>query len=116
MDALIRYPATVTRADKLLLEKIRHEVQQYAAVASDALMYSILDDDQQHYAVLLIPDYPREFVSPVVFARVDGDKIIIEHDSTDKPLVDALMINAGIPREQIILAYQGEHLSEQSET
>jgi hypothetical protein len=44
-------------------------------------------------------------------ARVVGDKIIIEEDrSFDKPLHEALMGNAGIPREQIILAYAGESL------
>ena len=37
------------------------------------------------------------------------EKIIIEEDTTtDKPLYDALMFNAHIPREQIILAYAGE--------
>jgi sulfur carrier protein ThiS len=33
--------------------------------------------------------------------------VIIEYDGTDKPLLDALL-QRGIPREQIVLAYQGE--------
>jgi hypothetical protein len=41
-------------------------------------------------------------------ARVVGDKIFIDEDTTDKPLYEALMANAGIPREQIVLAYAGE--------
>jgi hypothetical protein len=41
-------------------------------------------------------------------ARVVGDSIVIEVDTTDKPLVDALTGNQNIPREKIILAYAGE--------
>jgi hypothetical protein len=36
-----------------------------------------------------------------------GDKIIIDEDRNDEPFYTAL-IEAGIPREQIILAYAGE--------
>ena len=43
-------------------------------------------------------------------ARVVGDYVVIEEDSTDKPLVDALMMNGDVQREKIILAYQGEAL------
>jgi hypothetical protein len=35
--------------------------------------------------------------------------VIVEVDNTDKPLVDAL-VQQGIPREQIVLAYAGETL------
>lgn len=48
----------------------------------------------------------------VVLARVVGDYVVIDQDTTDKPLVDALMINGGIPRERIILACAGETLPE----
>jgi hypothetical protein len=39
--------------------------------------------------------------------RVLPDFVIIEHDTNNKPLVDAL-VQVGIPRERIILAYAGE--------
>ena len=45
------------------------------------------------------------FVSLLV--RLLADTIIVEHDQNDKPLVDAL-VQAGIPRSQIILTYAGE--------
>jgi hypothetical protein len=35
------------------------------------------------------------------------DRIIIDEDTTDRPLVDAL-ISAGVPREKIVLLYAGE--------
>ena len=37
--------------------------------------------------------------------------IVIERDVNDKPLVDALL-QAGIPRKQIVLAYAGEPVNE----
>lgn len=43
--------------------------------------------------------------------RIEGEYIVIDHDMNNKPLVDAL-VQAGIPREQIILAYAGEPVPE----
>ncbi len=39
--------------------------------------------------------------------RLIGDRIVIDRDNNSKPLVDALL-QAGVPREQIVLAYAGE--------
>jgi hypothetical protein len=44
-------------------------------------------------------------------ARLVGDRIIIERDVNDKPLVDAL-VEAGVPHGQIVLAYAGESTDE----
>jgi hypothetical protein len=41
-----------------------------------------------------------------------GDKVVIEEDTTDRPLVNEL-VRAGIPREQIICTYIGEKLPEE---
>jgi hypothetical protein len=116
VEIAVKRPTPVAKADKSLLAKVSHEVDLYAPGALDGICYSILDDEQQRYVALFVSDNKQEYPDVIVMARVDGDKIIIEHDSTDKPLVDALMVNAGIPREQIILAYAGETLSEKSET
>jgi hypothetical protein len=80
-----------------------------------AKLFPILDDARQTYAVIIIEDDPAARPAyVVVMARVMGDKVIIDEDrSFDKPLVDALIHNGGIPREQIILAYAGEKLPEQ---
>lgn len=95
-----------------LAEIARREVEKYVASSDNANFYSILDDQQQTYAVVVVPNTPRPFpVEIVVMARVVNDHIVIDEDTTDKPLVDALMVNGGIPREQIILAYVGEMLS-----
>jgi len=46
-------------------------------------------------------------------ARVAGDRIIVERDVNDKPLVDAL-VQAGVPRRSIVLAYAGESVTDSS--
>jgi hypothetical protein len=42
-----------------------------------------------------------------LIVRIIDEKIIIEEDRNSDPLYEAL-VQAGIPREQIILAYAGE--------
>lgn len=94
--------------DNVLTDKTRLEVGKYAAIAIKAQMLPIFDDGQRLYAVIIVPDRPRPFPARVVvMAQVVSDKVIIIEDTTDKPLVEALM-QAGIPREQIVLAYAGE--------
>jgi XisI protein len=53
----------------------------------------------------------KRLAGVVVLARIEGDFIIIEEDTTDRPLVKKL-VAAGIPREKIILAYLDETIPE----
>lgn len=89
---------------------VRQEVKKYASNGRGAniLLFAILDDEQGIYAVNAV-DYPeREDVAGVVvLARVVNNVVVIEEDMTDKKLHIALQ-QAGIMREHIILAYDGE--------
>jgi hypothetical protein len=53
----------------------------------------------------------KRLVESDIIVRIVDAKIVIERDINDKPLVDALL-QAGIPRTQIILAYAGEPVPE----
>jgi len=89
----------------------RREVDMYAGNSFTSKTYFIADDLQKLYAVVSVPNHPRPWPSRVsVMAQVVNDKVIIIEDITDKPLVDALMVNGGVPREKIILAYAGEEV------
>jgi len=89
----------------VILEKIAEYAKpsltgemSYLTQSADGKMLSVVDvsvADGKHYADIDLA------------VRIDGDYIIIEHDMNDKPLVDAL-VQAGIPRNQIVLAYTGE--------
>lgn len=105
--------------EQLSLAQItRREVDLYGGGdCANCRSYAILDDTNQIYAAVIIPndrnwDKDGRAGYITVMARVVGDYVVIEEDRTDKPLVDALMINGGIPREKIILAYKGEKLPE----
>jgi hypothetical protein len=92
-------------------EIVREEVEKYASDGRGAnvILFPVLDDARQIYTVAAV-DYPKRVYEGgmvVVLARVVGDKVVIEEDGTNKPLLDALL-QRGIPREKIVLAYQGE--------
>ncbi len=95
-----------------LVDLVRHEVDLYNAGGTwKGITLTLFDEQQQRYAVIIVPDLPRPFPARVVvMAQVVDDKIVIIEDTTDKPLYEALMVNAKIPREQIILEYAGEKL------
>ena len=89
---------------------LREEVEKYGRSARGAniRLFSILDDEQNIYAVNAV-DYPsrQDVAGVVILARLVGNIIVIEEDMGDKKLVDALM-NRNISRDQIVLAYDGE--------
>lgn len=94
---------------------VRQEVSDYARVRGwKSNVYYIEDDKRQIYTVIAVPapDHPLlAKASVTLLARVVEDKVIIDQDMTDRPLYEAL-VEVGIPREQIILAYAGETLPE----
>ncbi len=68
------------------------------------------DAHEGRFIVVFIPDYhPKRPQKPgvIVSAKLVDDRVIIDADTTDHPLHEALM-QVGIPREKIILAYAGE--------
>jgi hypothetical protein len=95
-----------------LSEIVCEEVRKYAGSGRglDLRLYFLRDDDHHVYAVNAIDDpseTDEEIAGVVVMARVVEDRVVIETDASDKPLSDALM-QRGIERDHIILAYQGE--------
>jgi hypothetical protein len=91
-----------------LIAIVQREVEDYELPVLLGTSYAISDTARQRYAVLVVPDSSRKFNAGItVIARVVDDKVIIDEDTTDRPLWKEL-VRAGIPREQIILAYAGE--------
>lgn len=94
-----------------LVEITRHEVEKYAGVSDEATAYPILDNQRQIYAVNAIRNNPgQDHAWIIVQARVAEGRVIIDEDNVlDKNLIFAL-VKAGIPRQQIVLAYAGEKI------
>ena len=98
-----------------LMHIVQQEVQGYAGSMLKGDSYMVLNAEQNVFAVVDIPDhFPRKFpVSIAVMARILGNRVVIDEDTTDRPLVEEL-VRAGIPREQIICTYIGESLPQET--
>jgi hypothetical protein len=89
---------------------VREEVGWYAAggTGANVRFFKSFDEEAQTYVVTAVV-YPKydDSAGVVVLVRIVGDKVVIEEDATDRPVEQRLM-ERGIPREKIILAYRGE--------
>ncbi len=92
---------------------VQKAVADYAGPSLDEtdVAYYVGDNERQIYMVVITPNNPEE-EDPVVMlmARVVDNTVIITTDITDRPLFEAL-VQLGVPREQIILAYEGEKVA-----
>jgi hypothetical protein len=102
-----------------LTQIVQREVADYNnVIAWKSQSFYLEDMEHQIYMVVDVPNADHPLVKNpgiIVMARVLNDKVVIDEDKTDKPLYEEL-VNAGIPRSQIILAYAGESLPSESET
>lgn len=84
------------------------EVSKYAKVGRYGQSYLTRNDLEKIYTVVAFGEADGEHFSfTALIVRIIGDKIVIQEDRNSDPLYEALM-QAGIPREKIILAYAGE--------
>lgn len=94
---------------KATLENV---LKGYAGEGLNGYAYLIHDALQDVYTVISVGFIKkRRTVDANLIVRLVGDKIVIERDMNDKILADAL-IQAGVARSQIILAYAGEPVPE----
>jgi hypothetical protein len=91
------------------LKQTLHKVlQDYAGKALNGHLYLTSNEDESLFTITSIANVRGETVIETgIVARLEYETIVIERDISNKPLVDAL-VQAGVPREQIVLAYAGE--------
>lgn len=95
-----------------LRDILHHVLEGYAGRALNGHSYLMSNADRQVFAIVSVGHVrDRHIVDTGLVARLVGDRIIIERDTNDKPLVDAL-VQAGVPRAQIVLVYAGESAEE----
>lgn len=91
-----------------LKETVLSVLEGYTGRALNGYSYLTTGEDETVFAVVSIGEVRgKRIVDSGLVVRVVGDKVIIERDVNDKLLVDALL-QAGVPRTQIVLAYSGE--------
>ncbi len=95
-----------------LKQIVLNVVSEYAKDGLNCTSYLTQNDDGSLLTVVDIEDSPKVHDMDVsLVVRLLGEKIIIERDLNNKPAVDAL-IQAGISRKNIVLAYAGEAVPE----
>lgn len=95
-----------------LREILKQTMTEYAVEGFNSESYLTENPLQNIYTVVTLAwDKTSRWSFSSLIVHLIGDKIIIDHDANNKPLVDALVQN-GIPRQQIILAYAGEAIPE----
>jgi XisI protein len=95
-----------------LKDIVCREVAAYAGPMLNGVSYFVFNETQDVFAVVDVATFKGEHIasSGLIVRLIDGF-IVIEQDMNDKILLDALL-QAGVPREKIVLAYAGEKLPE----
>lgn len=91
-----------------LKQIVKREVAAYAKNLMNGTSYFLTNDTDDVFATVDIAKFREKHIAESgLIVRLIEDKVIIEQDLNDHPLVDALL-QAGVPREKIVLAYAGE--------
>lgn len=91
-------------------------IAEYSGEALNGVLYLLQNTDRTVLSVVgQSVQRGQHYTSVNLLVRFAGEFIVIEHDANNKPLYEALM-QSGIPRERIILAYAGETIPESKPT
>ena len=97
MDRVERYREIVRQ----LVEEYARHVPSHGHIEAEA----VVDREHDHYEVMHVGwDGHRRIHGSVVHIDIIGGKVWLQYDGTSRPVADEL-IEAGIPREDIVLAF-----------
>jgi hypothetical protein len=95
-----------------LRSTLQQVIEGYTGKGLNGYAYLVSDPERAVFTVISVGYIKgQRLVDANLIVRLVDDKIIIERDMNNKVLVNAL-VQAGIPRSQIILAYAGEPVPE----
>lgn len=95
-----------------LRETLIAVLEGYTGKAFNGYSYLTSSTDQHHFVVTGVGTVQgKRIINTGLVVQLSDDMIIVDRDINNKPLVDAL-VQAGIPRTQIVLAYAGEPVPE----
>jgi hypothetical protein len=98
--------------DNTLKNLVAQVMTKYAGEALNGQSYLLQDDENSRFSVLDVGTFNGQRVTGIsLIVLLEGNRVIIERDQNDYPLVDEL-VASGVSREQIILAYKGEPVPE----
>lgn len=102
MDKLERYRSIV----RAIIEEYASYKPSHGQIETEA----IVDSEHDHYEVMHVGwDGPRRVHGSVVHLDIRDGKVWLQYDGTNRPVADEL-IAAGIPQEDIVLAFHPARL------
>lgn len=88
-----------------ILERMIADEAERVSTMSDLEICVICDTVRHHYQLLYIGwQGVRRIFSPIIHVRIHNGKVWIEQDGTEDGIATRLLA-AGIPREEIVLAF-----------
>ncbi len=104
---------TLTSLDRALIE-LQRIVEEYCELfnrdPNGSRCKLIISNDQTRYLVIDEGWTDRKRVHALIFhAEIRNDKIWLHHDGLDHGITDEL-VAAGVPKDQIVLAFHPPHL------
>src|SRR5947209_2600478 len=93
-----------------IVRGIINEYASYKPSNGEIDTEAIVDPERDHYEVMHIGwDGERRVHGSVIHIDISDGKIWIQHDGTNRPVAEEL-IAAGVPREDIVLAFHPAEL------
>jgi hypothetical protein len=97
---------------RTLKQHVKSSLNAYTGQGLNGYSYLTSDPDDNVYTSVSVGHFDKqEFTFVDLIVRIVGDFVVIIEDRNSHPVYEALL-DAGIPREQIILAYAGEPVPE----
>jgi hypothetical protein len=89
--------------------QLLQEYNQYRSDDEEIDQDVIFDTERDHYQVMSIGwQGKRRIHHAVIHIDIKGDKVWVQHDSTDAEIANEL-VERGIPQTQIVLGFQPAH-------
>jgi hypothetical protein len=93
-----------------IVRKIIFEYASHKPANGQIDVEAVIDPDRDHYEVVHVGwDGVRRVHGSVVHIDIIADKVWIQYDGTSQPVAEALL-EAGIPREAIVLGFHPAEL------
>ena len=99
-------------------EIVRKTIEEYASHKSsigDIRSEAVIDTEHDHYEVMNVGwSGWRRVHGSVIHVDIIEGKVWIQQDGTDRPVAE-VFLEAGIPREDIVLGFQPAHLRQHTD-
>ena len=97
-----------------IVKQLLDEHAQYPPSNGEIEMETMFDESQGRYQLMALGwQGKRRVHGCVIHIDIRGDKVWLQHDSTDAEIAQ-MLVARGIPADQIVLGFQPEHFRRHS--